>query len=268
MEGTVFVLAQYQSPEVTTEDYTKFLVSNFGSALAPTVESYYNVSAFNSTPFPAFFAMAAVTTDYGYKCSANRALSGGIANGVPVWTYLFNHTPSCPWIPGLGTNPEILELIGPAHTSEIPFVFGNVDHFPLPNGNCSFNAAEKAISAAMIEQWSSMAANAHPTSDWPEYTLNESLGLNIINSTLAGRVDYSVCHFWDEIDAALAQQASGVSGSNKSSGNATSTSGSPYNTSGISTASPSAYTGGAATLAGRLVYAVMCAAALGALLAL
>lgn len=280
MEGTLFTIAQYQTPEITPEQYSAFLVGNFGPTVAKMIEQYYKLSlpAFNSTPFPAFYAISTIVTDYGYKCPAYRGLNRAVANGIPVWTYLFDHTPSCIWVPALGSNPQVLELLGPTHTSEIPYVFGNVKF-----GNCSFDAVEQTISASLIDQWSSMAADAHPTSEWPEYFINGSMGLNIINSTSAGVVDYSVCKLWDEIDAAMLAETVEISAANATSivasefkltnsanSSSTTISGSAVGVfpSSTSTANPVAYTGSAAKLAGNVIYAVMGAATLGAILLL
>jgi len=156
--------------------------------------------------------MSAVVTDYAYKCSAHRGALLASQRGVPVYTYAFNHTPSCSWEPSISNDPQALALLGATHTTEIPFVFGNLDGFPLPNGNCSFNAAEKAISAQLIEAWTAMAASGAPnTSDvqWPLFTVNGTQGVNV-NATgvFVGAVDYSVCEqLWNKIDAGILQSA-------------------------------------------------------------
>ena len=107
---------------------------------------------------------------------------------------------------------QALSLLGATHTAEIPFVFGNLDNFPLPNGNCSFNAAERSIGSQLIEAWTSMAASRTPNTSslqWPLFTANETQGINV-NSTsvFAGAIDYSVCaQLWDKIDAGILQNA-------------------------------------------------------------
>jgi len=76
---------------------------------------------------------------------------------------------------------------------------------------------EKAISAFLSEAWTSMATNQKPTSNasaWPAYTgPDTSLGINIVNSSLPGFVNYSQCAFWNYIaDAQLATAISSTDG--------------------------------------------------------
>ena len=167
------------------------------------MENKYPLSAFNSTPLPAFYAIDAVVTDYSYKCPAWRALNRGLKNGVPTWTYRFAHTPTCPWVAQL---PVLaLGIAGAAHIAEIPFVFGNVFNLLLPNGTCNLNAEEQRISADLVSAWTAMAATGDPSTEsveWPAYSPSTSLGLNILNSTTAGPIDFSVCEFWEPIYAA------------------------------------------------------------------
>ena len=76
-------------------------------------------------------------------------------------------------------------LLGTTHTAEIPLVSGNVDQLPLPDGNCSFNAAEKAIGAQLIQSWIAMAAVGAPNTSevqWLLLTANATRGV-IVNAT-------------------------------------------------------------------------------------
>jgi carboxylesterase type B len=202
LEGTLFVLIAYQNPAVVTPaDYTDFLEDNYGSTIASIIEQEYPVSAFNSTPYPAFYAMVTIKTKADYFCPAYRALTTANKKDIPVWTYFFDHTPSCSWYNGISA--AFLALFGPTHTAEIPFVFGNTDRLPLPNGTCSFTTAEHEISNVLVSAWTSMAAGGQPSPngglEWPAYNSSTSLGLQIANSTTIGPVDYSACEFWDYI---------------------------------------------------------------------
>jgi para-nitrobenzyl esterase len=95
-EGTLFVLGQYNPQNTTGIQYEAFLQENFGST-APLVANTYPLSAFNSSPFPAFSAMSEIIKDVSYFFPAHRALNVAVQNGVPAWTYLWDHTPSCAW---------------------------------------------------------------------------------------------------------------------------------------------------------------------------
>jgi Carboxylesterase family len=77
-----------------------------------------------------------------------------------------------------------------------PYVFGNGVGLPLPSGNCSFTAQENAISESLIAAWSTMASTGNPSVQgglqWPQWNSNTSIGVNIVNATSVGVVDYSV----------------------------------------------------------------------------
>ena len=207
MDGTFSELGIYGSPtNVTSDVYNSYLQAEFGPA-ASLVAQKYPISLFNHTPYPAFFAYDTVSTDSEYKCPAYRGLSRAAQKDIPVWTYLYNHTLSCAWWPAIPQDKSVLQLLGPTHTMEIPLVFGNIDGLPLPGGHCNLTDSEHAISDALIGAWSSMAATANPGQigaiSWPRWEPSASQGLVINNSSEIGLVDYSVCQFWDVVDAML-----------------------------------------------------------------
>jgi carboxylesterase type B len=204
-EGRLFTLAQYidvsgNPAAATAEDYQAFLASNFGPAAA-LVQTYYPLSLFNATPYPPFFAISKVITDATFKCTSYRGLNRAVEKGIPVWTYLFSHTPSCTWDSSL---PQAaLALAGATHSAEIQFVFGNLANVSSSAGTCSFSGDEKAISATMAASWTAMALNKSPSTKnltWPAYTnSSSSLGVNIVSAVTPGSVDYSVCALWDVV---------------------------------------------------------------------
>jgi hypothetical protein len=186
MDGAIFPLLQYshapKGPGSATEsDYQIFLNEKFGTAGASLIEQHYPVSAFNSTPFPAFYAMAAAVGYANYVCTAHRGLNTAVSNNIPVWTYNFAHTPHCTWLPSLPQTA--LPLVGATHTCEIPFVFGHTTNLPNPDGNCSMTTTEIILSKFMMGAWTSMASSQIPIADdslWPAYRdSKESLGINI-----------------------------------------------------------------------------------------
>lgn len=226
-DGTLFVLASYKAAieSITEAKYGAFLSYAFGP-LASTVNKTYPFSSYKARspvpgfpPLPGFFAMSYIVTDSSFRCPAYRGSMTAAANGVPVWTYEFSHPPSCQWATSVPDSPEVLALIGAAHTSELPFVFGVVDDLPRPNGNCSLNSAERNISSFIMKAWTSMAATGSPGADWPEFSANGSKGVNFGSSPQAGVVDYTACQFWDQINAQISKLDASVT----SSSNATST---------------------------------------------
>ncbi|KAK5991949.1 Para-nitrobenzyl esterase [Cladobotryum mycophilum] len=222
-EGMLFVLATYDT-NLTTQTqatYDDVLRYQFGR-LASRVNSTYPLSKFPptaSSPNSVDSAIGAILTDYTYKCPAHRGLQQGVANNIPVYTYLFSHTPSCNWIASVPSNSFIHGFLGATHTAELPFVFGVLNGLPAPGGNCSSTTDEVQLSKRIISAWDSMAATRNPGADWPRWFPGQGrgkgLGVNYLaNGTVVGEVDYSACPFWDEIrDELLVMVARGeVSG--------------------------------------------------------
>ena len=232
LKGSIFVLGKYGAAGVanlTNKDYEDFLRTNFGS-LAQRISQQYPLSLFDNS---AYEAMSIVARDYTFRCSTYRAANFAAADNIPIWTYSFNQTPSCPFDVGVPDIPEIINLIGPTHGSELPFVWGEVSNLPHPAGNCTLNAGEKTISAFMTSAWTSMARDRTPGHGWPAYSQNSTQGINFEDSrVLPGTVDYSMCTFWDQIHYALMKATS------------TDNSTAPANMTTMSTHLPSHATGG------------------------
>jgi hypothetical protein len=75
-----------------------------------------------------------------------------------------------------------------------------------------------------------MASTGNPSVQgglqWPQWNSTSSMGVNIVNTTSVGMVDYSQCAFWDMVNnmylnfTVLSSSANGTSGnSSTSSGN-------------------------------------------------
>lgn len=208
-EGTLFILAQYQTAivGVNATAYDQFLTTTFG-ALAQEVNQTYPLSNYQGAPVAALAAMSAVITHSEFRCPTRRFLQKAVQNNMPVYTYSFNHTLSCPWYPII---PAIaLPLLASTHTAEIPFVFAGTDNMPKPNGDCNMTAGEKGLSAKMLAAWDNMATDANPGSDWPQYNSSGSMGINVVGDDFtAGTVDYSMCDFWDGILSIQQNETSG-----------------------------------------------------------
>lgn len=213
LEGTLFAIGEFLSGSsivVNSSDYDLFLTSNFGSSLTPKIQEYYPLSLFNSTPFPAFYAISTVMADAAYTCPAYRGLNQAVSNGVSAYAYFFTHSPTCSWYQSL---PQAaVQILGATHTAEIPFVLGNTHHLPLPNGTCNMTTSEITISSFLTNAWTSMAAIQKPTTDpkdWPAYQgPNNTFGVTILNSTVAGVINYTRCELWDQINQFQRQLAS------------------------------------------------------------
>lgn len=218
-EGTLFILSQYQASVLTlnSTDYDGFLTSTFGP-LAQRVNETYSLSNYTGSSGGAVLAaMSAVITHRQFRCPTRRFVRQANQDGVPVWTYSFNHTLSCPWYNSIPS--YALDLLASTHTAEIPFVFNGTTNMPKANGTCSLSAGEVALAAKMLGAWDSMATNANPGSDWPQYNTSSSAGVNVVGDDFTiGTVDYSMCDFWDEILAATANGTSSGGANGTSSG--------------------------------------------------
>lgn len=218
-EGTLFILSQYQASvlNLNSTDYDGFLASTFGP-LAQKVNETYPLSKYaGSSGGAVLAAMSAVITHNQFRCPTRRFIRQANQDGVPVWTYSFNHTLTCPWyaiIPSYA-----LGLLASTHTAEIPFVFNGTTGMAKPNGTCNLSAGEDGLAAKMLGAWDSMAASANPGSDWPQYNTSSSTGVNVVGDDFTvGTVDYSMCDFWDGIQAATANGTSGGGANGTSSG--------------------------------------------------
>lgn len=196
-EGTLLLYASYgnATASLNQTDYDQTLVSNFGSQAA-IVNATYPASRYSNTEQPVFHAIDAVYTSSVIHCPAFRALTSS-ANTAPVYTYLFNHTLTCPWLPFIA--PGAVDLLGPAHTSELPFVFGQVRRLPFGAGPCDLTGGEVALSAYVQAAWTSMAEAGNPGAGWAEFAGGSTLGVVLDDVPSPGVVDYSECAFWEEL---------------------------------------------------------------------
>ncbi|KKY31573.1 putative lipase 2 [Diaporthe ampelina] len=194
-EGTLLLYASYGNATASLDqtDYDQTLVSNFGSQAA-IVNDTYPVSRYSSTRLPVFYAVDDIYTSSVIHCAAFNALTSS-ANAAPVYTFVFNHTATCPWLPSIA--PGALELLGPAHTSELALVFGQVRRLPFGTGSCNLTGQEAALAAYLQAAWTSMAGAGNPGPDWPEFAESSMLGVVLNDAPVPGVVDYSECAFWE-----------------------------------------------------------------------
>ncbi|KAL1856832.1 Neuroligin-4, X-linked [Diaporthe australafricana] len=196
-EGTLLLYVSYgnATASLNQTDYDQTLVANFGSQ-ASIVNTTYPVSRYSNTEQSVFYAIDDVYTSSVIHCAAFNALTSS-ANTAPVYTFLFNHTVTCPWVPFIA--PDAVGLLGPAHTSELAFVFGQVRQLPFGTGSCDLTDGEVALSAYMQAAWTSMAEAGNPGPDWAEFIEESTLGVVFNEVPVPGIVDYSACAFWEDL---------------------------------------------------------------------
>jgi carboxylesterase type B len=209
-EGTIFWLPSgVPFAGFNQTMYDTFIEYNFGP-WNESVKVQYPVSAFSAAQYPTFQAMSTIITDFYFKCPAYRALKGAADKNVTVFSYRFNHTPGCSWLPGIPQDKQLLGALGATHLAEIPFVFGVKNNLPPPTGNCSFTPQEVSISDFMVKAWTSMASRQVPGPEtiWPAWIPKKSEGVIFDGIPSVGYQDYKACNFWDPVTAdifALAQ---------------------------------------------------------------
>ncbi|EFW99378.1 carboxylesterase type b [Grosmannia clavigera kw1407] len=214
-DGSLFVVDQYgpHALQLGSDSYEQFLTSNFG-ALADSIEKTFPLASFESSipadlqalnATTAYFAMVSIMSHVRYTCPARRALISAASRGIKAYGYLFDHTPSCAWFPGMSDT----EILGPTHTAEIPFVLGLTRNLPPPSGHCNLTTAEDDIASFMLGAWTRMAATRQPTTDkdssrWPAW--NEGIGTGLLvgaGQVSTGYINYSSCDFWDQVEASI-----------------------------------------------------------------
>lgn len=211
LDSSLFVLPVFlgSGDPITESNYTEFL-SRWGS-LGPVIGKEYPLSLFNSSGSTEEAVMAAIThiaTVSSYGCQTYRALRAAVAAGTPTFAYRFDHTPSFPWlwINGEAFPGKYAKYFGATHTSELPFVFGNLGDQPWGNGTANGTTVEREISRTLIEAWTAMAAKGNPSTkrqDWPRFDKCQDKGLYIQDGFNATSLDFSECQFWDAIWAKL-----------------------------------------------------------------
>ncbi len=108
-------------------------------------------------------SILATTRDALYGWTAQRLVIKQAALGLPSYLYLFDHGyPSA----------DAAGLKG-FHASELPYVFGTLTQTPPHWPKIPATAAEAALSAAMLDYWSSFVRSATPRAakepDWPAF---------------------------------------------------------------------------------------------------
>ena len=108
-------------------------------------------------------SILAATRDGLYGWTAMRLVRDQSALGLPSYLYFFDHSyPAA----------DEAHLHG-FHGSELPYVFGTLDHTPPLWPKNPASPHEQALSEAMLDYWTSFARSGHPQAadapDWPAF---------------------------------------------------------------------------------------------------
>jgi para-nitrobenzyl esterase len=176
-EGTLFHAAIYAKPVADETEMRAALAIRFGSTNVDAIMQHYPVASYPS----ANDALAAVTGDAFFVCTARRTARTAQAAGASVFRYSFERPLDNPFAQGLGV----------FHSSEIPFVFGN-DDYPL--GSIASGAA---LSTTMQTEWTSFAKTHDPGNGWPAYGPTDPYMQFTDSPSAQTGLDTAVCDFWD-----------------------------------------------------------------------
>lgn len=193
--------------KLTEKNYTDYI--SYWGPFADAIHAKYPFSRFHTSEWTESEAvirgMAHLSTTVSFTCPTQKALQAARNHGVPAYGYRFSLTPSCPWINVGGAGiPDAYSrhLSGPTHTSDVPFVFANMDNQPWGTGTCNYTANEHRISRMMVKAWTGMARKGNPSScmqKWPEYDVCERKGPHMDVGTPIERIDFDECDFWNPI---------------------------------------------------------------------
>ncbi len=149
-EGTIF------APGVTLNEY-QALVAFVYRERAPEVLALYPASSDQE----AKESLERLITEMGFAAQARFAAECVSSSGESAYLYQFTQTVNSPLAAGLGS----------FHGLEIPYVFGNLDAFK--RFGLEPRDSDLALSAAMMDYWTSFAADGVPRSAsgpaWPVY---------------------------------------------------------------------------------------------------
>ena len=185
-EGRLFVFLLDELPQLgplTSAEYDTYAQQTFG-AQAETVLARYPVSAYGAPDL----AKAQLVTDGYFACPAGYVVRHATADGAPVWQYEF----ADPDPPLYNLDPFM--ALGDYHSSELNYLFDE---------GTALTPAQQALSAEMINAWTSFAGTGQPGSigaaAWPQWSTSspETMVLTSTGSHLIS--DFSAehqCGFW------------------------------------------------------------------------
>lgn len=139
-------------PIATVDAWRDLLALEFGSR-ADEAARLWPVDSADEVPI----GLGELFGDTQFSLGARAIAKAVAATGTPAWRYLFARPrPVAPGVPG----------DGPHHGEEVPYVFGTLDSaFGSAAGAPPAEAADRALSEAMMGAWLRFAATGDPNGD-------------------------------------------------------------------------------------------------------
>ena len=185
-EGTLFQWSVLSMPVADETQYRAALAVRFGASNVDAIVAQYPVASYAS----AADALSAVTGDYFFVCSTRTAARSALRAGAPVFRYSFEHA----------LDNLVDASLGVCHSSELPFVFGDVGPV-YPLGQVGTSGAP--LSQQMQTYWTSFAKNLDPNdasvAAWPPYASADPYQLLDVPVSSAMALEQPACDFWDAL---------------------------------------------------------------------
>jgi para-nitrobenzyl esterase len=107
----------------------------------------------------------ALLGDLRFRIPSIRFAEAHAARGLATYAYLFTYA-----------SPAFYGALGACHALELPFVFGTLDA-PLQDRFAGTGEGVRALSASMMQSWTSFARTGQPADDeaWPRFDAKERL---------------------------------------------------------------------------------------------
>jgi len=139
-----------------------------------------------------------MVSDLLIVCPTRHLASALAAAGAAPWVYEFTRRPSCP----------MYNRSGAFHTTEIPYVFDNVEGVVgmanSANQHCRVAADDLELASVVSSLWGAFARQGEAVAAWPrfEFPRQEMVTLDVgaSNSALDTRTGYSMQHRCSELE--------------------------------------------------------------------
>lgn len=183
---------------MTEQNYTDFL-NAFGSEPRPKVSEMYSLSTFNATASISDAVVTATTyilTRAGMICRSQFVLRSAEFAGFDAFGYRFNYTPSCPRLLELNIdafpNKNLAPNFGATNTSELPYVFANLDNMPFNRDSCNSTAKQYEMSSQLVAARTAMISGNPSTSSFnrPRYTSKDDKGVVVNDEAFVAELDF------------------------------------------------------------------------------
>ncbi len=187
-EFKLFTIAVPGAREIPKRTLEKYYGKAFGQDALKRTEELYPWSAYRRPADAIFDALGDMAL--GCKCYDGAMAA---AQYTPVYYYRFDYDKHL-----------APHLIGAAHGVEIPFVFDNLDAFPVSILLASWQKKSAAqLSGIMMKYWANFARTGDPNgqglTQWPAFTPDQQLRMYLdLPLRVAPTDNVEKCEFWEK----------------------------------------------------------------------